>query len=289
MLGFARGGPRDGWAHRLTETAVIATSLLFVVWETTITRITADHALDGLERTVLLAYPIGDLAVVTMALVAVLNRRSRAMELAAVAAIAMAVGNGVYSYHQTESTFRTGSLSDLLWLAGLALFVLAGLRPDAGDATTDHVDLAGRSLLGYGPTLAALGVGVWRLVDGSGYDGVRSALIAGIGVAILANQLTSYAENSALHRSLRPPAGRSGQERAAVPAGGGRPGPRRADRRRRHRRSPSPAGAPARCWACRRRSSWAAGRRSSVHPDDEAAGSSAPSPPCSAARPRAAP
>ena len=32
---------------------------------------------------------------------------------------------------------------------------------------------------------------------------MRSALIAAIGVAILANQLTSYAENSTLHRSLR--------------------------------------------------------------------------------------
>ena len=119
----------------------------------------------------------------------------RALELAAIAAIALAVGNGIYGYHQTESTLRTGSLSDLLWLAGLCLLVLAGLHPDAGDAATEHLDLAGRSLLGYAPTLAALGVGVWRLVDGSGYDGVRSALIAGIGVAVLANQLTSYAEN----------------------------------------------------------------------------------------------
>ncbi len=203
VLGFGRTRPRDGWAHRLTETAVIATSLVFVVWETTVTRIADDQTFEGIDRVVMLAYPIGDLALVTMALVAVLNRRSRALELAAVAAIAIAVGNSIYGYHQTELTLRTGSLSDLFWLTGLVLLVLAGLCPDVGDAAADHVDLAGRSLLGYGPTLAALGVGIWRLVDGSGYDGVRSALIAGIGVAILANQLTSYAENSALHRSLR--------------------------------------------------------------------------------------
>ena len=77
------------------------------------------------------------MAVVTMALVAVLNRRSRSLELAAVGAIAIAIANGVYSYHQSESTFRTGSLSDLLWLVGLALLVLAGLRPDTGEAVTD--------------------------------------------------------------------------------------------------------------------------------------------------------
>ena len=39
-------------------------------------------------------------------------------------------------------------------------------------AVASQRDLAGRSLLGYGPTLAALGVGVWRIVEGSGYDGV---------------------------------------------------------------------------------------------------------------------
>ena len=176
---------------------------MFVIWETTITRIADDGALDGFERAVLLAYPIGDIAVVTMALVAVLTGAAAPSSWPPSAAIAMAVGNGIYGYHQIESTLRTG-LAVGSPVAGRSLVVRAR-RPALrrrGDAATDHLDLAGRSLLGYGPTLAALGVGIWRLVDGSGYDGVRSALIAGIGVAVLANQLTSYAENSALHRSL---------------------------------------------------------------------------------------
>ncbi len=204
LLGFGEGGwIGAGWLHRVTEAAVIATSLAFVFWETSLDTIVHDDSLSKLDRALLLAYPIGGVAVVTMALVAVLNRRSRSLELAAVGAIAIAIADGVYSLHQGETTFRTGSLSDLLWMVGLALIMLAGLRPSTGEAVTTRRDLAARSLLGYGPTLAALGVGVWRLVEGSSYDGVRSALIAAIAFAVLANQLTSYAENSALHRSLR--------------------------------------------------------------------------------------
>jgi diguanylate cyclase (GGDEF)-like protein/PAS domain S-box-containing protein len=203
VLGFGSGPAIGaGWLHRLTEAAVIATSLAFVFWETSLDTIAHDDALPSLDRALLLAYPIGAVAVVTAALVAVLNRRSRALELAALGAIAFAVADSLYSVHQGEATYQTGSVADLLWIVGLCLFLLAGLRPATAELVTRR-ELAGRSLLGYGPTLAALAVGVWRLVQGSSYDGVRSGLIAAIAFAVLANQLTSYAENSALQRSLQ--------------------------------------------------------------------------------------
>jgi diguanylate cyclase (GGDEF)-like protein/PAS domain S-box-containing protein len=205
-LGFGVGSKTaTGRLHRLTEAAVVATSLAFVFWETSLDTLIHDEAVPALDRALLLAYPIGAVAVVTAALVAVLNRRSRALELAALGAIAFAVADSLYSVHQGEATYQTGSVADLLWIAGLCLFLLAGLRPAMAttEALPSRRELAGRSLLGYGPTLAALAVGVWRLVQGSGYDGVRSGLIAAIAFAVLANQLTSYAENSALQRSLQ--------------------------------------------------------------------------------------
>jgi diguanylate cyclase (GGDEF)-like protein/PAS domain S-box-containing protein len=203
-LGFGSGGRhRVGWLHRFTEAAVIATSLVFVFWETSLARVFSDDVVRGLDRALLVAYPVGDIAVVTVALVAVLNRRSRSLEIAALGVVALAIGDAVYSLRQSDASFRTGSLSDLLWIAGLALITVAALRPDAPETARSRRETAARSLLGYGPTLAALGVGIYQLVGGGATsDGVRSVLIACIGGAVLINQLTAYAENSGLQRSI---------------------------------------------------------------------------------------
>ncbi len=203
-LGFdANLRPRVRWLHRLTEALVIASSLAFVFWEMSLAHVIEDDMVTGLDRALLIAYPVGDIAIVTMALVAVLNRRNRALEIAALGAVALAIGDNIYSLDQSQGTFHTGTLGDLLWILGLALITVAALRPDSIDATPTRQELAARSLLGYGPTLAALGVGIYELVDGTTTSyGVRSVLIACIGTAILANQLTAYAENSVLQRSI---------------------------------------------------------------------------------------
>jgi diguanylate cyclase (GGDEF)-like protein/PAS domain S-box-containing protein len=203
-LGFgANLRPRVRWLHRLTEALVIASSLAFVFWEMSLAHVVEDDVVTGLDRALLVAYPVGDIAIVTMALVAVLNRRNRSLEIAALGAVALAIGDSVYSLDQSQATFRSGTLGDLLWILGMALITVAALRPDSLDATPSRQELAARSLLGYGPTLAALGVGIYQLVDGnSTSDGVRSVLIACIGAAILANQLTAYAENAVLQRSV---------------------------------------------------------------------------------------
>jgi diguanylate cyclase (GGDEF)-like protein/PAS domain S-box-containing protein len=203
-LGFgANLRPRVRWLHRLTEAFVIASSLAFVFWELSLAHVFEDDVVTGLDRALLVAYPVGDIAIVTMALVAVLNRRNRSLEIAAVGAVALAIGDGVYTLYQSQQTFRTGTLGDLLWIIGMALITIAALRPDSIDATSSRQELAARSLLGYGPTLAALGVGIYQLVDGRpSTDGVRMVLIACIGGAILANQLTAYAENAVLQRSV---------------------------------------------------------------------------------------
>ena len=74
---------------------------------------------DFLDRALLVAYPVADIAIVTMALVAVLNRRNRSLEIAAVGAVALAIGDGVYSLNQSQATFHTGTLGDLLWIVGM--------------------------------------------------------------------------------------------------------------------------------------------------------------------------
>ncbi len=202
-LGFSSTGkPRVGLLHRLTEAAVIATSLLFVFWETSLSSVVQDDMVTGLDRALLIAYPLGDIAVVTMALVAVLNRRSRSLEIAALGAVSFAIADGIYSVHQSNASFRTGTESDLLWITGFALFALAALRPYQEDLPPSSREMAARSLLGYGPTLAALGVGIYQLSTAGNPDSGVRILIACIGAAVLANQLTSYAENSALHRSV---------------------------------------------------------------------------------------
>jgi diguanylate cyclase (GGDEF)-like protein/PAS domain S-box-containing protein len=203
-LGFgAHLRPRVRWLHRLTEALVIASSLAFVFWEMALAHVFEDDVVTGLDRALLVAYPVADIAIVTMALVAVLNRRNRSLEIAALGAVALAIGDVVYALNQSQGTFHTGTLGDLLWIIGMALFTVAAVRPERMDANPTRQELAARSLLGYGPTLAALGVAIYQLVDGSSMsDGVRSVLIACIGAAILANQLTAYAENAVLQRSV---------------------------------------------------------------------------------------
>jgi diguanylate cyclase (GGDEF)-like protein/PAS domain S-box-containing protein len=138
-----------------------------------------------------------------VALVAVLNRRSRAIELAAVGAILLGVADSIYAYEQHRGTFATGSVADVFWLSAFAFLALAGLCPEGRPSSTLGRDVAARSLLGYAPVLAAVGVGIWKLFDGSTTNGAGNVMIVAIGVAVLANQVSAYVENATLNRSLR--------------------------------------------------------------------------------------
>ena len=77
-----------------------------------------------------LAYPVGDLAVITVAVLVLTRARRgqrRTLRLLTVGAIAMALADSAFVYQTAHDTYRGGSIVDVGWIAGMLAIGVAGL------------------------------------------------------------------------------------------------------------------------------------------------------------------
>src|SRR5664279_3275650 len=166
------GGRHTDRLRTLLDAVVIGLSLFAISWVTSINQVASATTDDNgglLGLLVNLAYPCGDIVVLTMVLLGVSRWTDRASSLTAVAAAMalIAVSDGFYAYITASGAFDPGSVTGLGWIAGFGLIgcaALAGGRvpaPRAGSSfLTDPREgdqLAGRvGMLPYIPLAVAL-------------------------------------------------------------------------------------------------------------------------------------
>lgn len=197
---------------------VIATSLLVVVWVTTLRDIWASGAAEIHALLVTAAYPVGDVMLMTMVLlrVAGAERVRLRVLLPLVAGLgSFAVADVGYVISTTAGTYASGTLFDLGWVSGFLLMTVAAVvahpagslrQPltalDEGDQATPNLPAWGGLLLPYLSVLVAASALAGRL-DGHGTFTRTEIFFAGaLVLLVLGRQFAMLVDNRALLRAL---------------------------------------------------------------------------------------
>ena len=105
-------------------------------------------ALTGLQKTVAIAYPLGD--VLMLALLARLlapgTGRTRSVQLLTVGAVACLVSDAAFGAIQLYGTFHNGTVVDLGWALFYSAWGAAALHPSMATADRSGAQAAGRGL-----------------------------------------------------------------------------------------------------------------------------------------------
>jgi diguanylate cyclase (GGDEF)-like protein len=194
---------------------IVACALLFVSWVTVLGPTLASATGSWLERTIALAYPAGDVIVLTMVLVTCGRSDPAgrvAIGLSGLGFAAFALADSLFVYTSLRSDM-VSNLSNDAWVAGYLLIALGALhashRPPArvSELSRRTPERMGRSpmfLLPYVPVAVVLGLCVTEavvndpIVVGDAEFLIGTALI----VALLARQAFVILENGQLARSL---------------------------------------------------------------------------------------
>ena len=159
-----RGGDRAG----LLDGAILATGAVVVWWAFVLGPLVASSDPDPLSFAISVAYPIGDLLLIGLALGLVMTpgARSASFWLLVSNLFAVLVGDLVFGLQSVDGTYADGGVLDGVWLVAYTLFGMAALHPSMAvvfDPKPISVALLGRFrlvLLGIamlvGPTLLVI-------------------------------------------------------------------------------------------------------------------------------------
>ena len=124
------GGRHTDRLRTLLDAFIIGMSLFAISWATTINHVTSETDDAGLLGVLInLAYPCGDIVVLTIVLLGASRGTHERSSLTAVAAAMalIAVSDGFYAYLSASSAFDPGSVTGLGWIAGFGLIGCAAL------------------------------------------------------------------------------------------------------------------------------------------------------------------
>lgn len=201
------GGTRLSGARATLDGMVIAGSLLFMSWATVLGPAYRDTESSRFEWAVLLAYPLGDIVIATIGLVAlaqVRGRRRVPVLLVSLAMLALALADTGFAYLVQEGAYDTGSWIDAGWVGGFLLLAMAALWPAPPDFETEPRDVltTGQMLLPYVPLAAAAGTALGLATGDERLDWVLVVLGALLALLVLVRQLITLLENRRLTRDL---------------------------------------------------------------------------------------
>ena len=208
------GGQRSGRLRTLLDAFIIGMSLFTISWTTTISQLAVPtvYSSDPLGTVINLAYPCGDVVVLTMVILSVSRRTARRASITAVAGAMglIAISDAFYFYLTLQDDYDAGSLVGLGWVAGFGLIACAALASEPSSTVVDAEDPdgAGRllgaraaSALPYIPLVMALVVvGIQRVE--SGPDQVNGLLLIATFLGVLARQYLTIRDNAVLTRHL---------------------------------------------------------------------------------------
>ena len=193
----------------LLDGLLISTALLLVSWVSVLGPLAHTSADSVLDKIILIAYPVGDIATVT--LVAYVGLRMRATgvhpgvpyHVIGLALASFAFADSGYAYLSLTDSYASGSVIDCGWLCGFtALFVAAVAPSDRPARETSPETRPLGMLLPYLILLVSVVVSlIITRVSGrpdSVGPGIRSSLI----VLLIARQVLTLQENSRLTRHL---------------------------------------------------------------------------------------
>ncbi|WP_433221348.1 diguanylate cyclase domain-containing protein [Dactylosporangium sp. CS-047395] len=204
-----------GLGHRgvraLLDGLIITGSLLVVSWILLAGPLFAAGGATWLEETVTLAYPLGDVAIASLAFIALAHGRRpdrSALALVGFGMIGLAVADSGYAIMTQLSAWNTSTLANAGWIVGFMLVAHGAARGGAATGARDGQLSAAWLALPYLPLAIAIGASV-ALIFTRGSAGpfvaiVFVAIVDALLIAlVVARQMVALRDNAALTARLQ--------------------------------------------------------------------------------------
>jgi diguanylate cyclase (GGDEF)-like protein len=203
--GPARSGPR--MRSSLTDALVVATSLLLLSWTVVLSQVWA-HGEGGAPAVLVgMAYPVGDVVLVTLALLLLIRGGAQRPLLLLVAGLtALVIADSAFVYAWANGTYAAGNISSVAWVAGFALLGLAGLsgnRERHQTAVSRPVPAIVLAALPYLPLLVVGGLFLASVLQGRVMSRPQAVLAVVLFALVIARQVRALADNRGLLTTLR--------------------------------------------------------------------------------------
>jgi len=197
-----------GLLRTVLDGLATASSLLVVSWALILSTIFRGESALG-SKLILLAYPAGDVVVITIVLSAISRarkgseRQMRSLQLLCVGLSALAISDSGFAYMTASSSYASGNVIDLGWFAGFAIVAAAALghHDEVAMATEDVPASRGALLLPYIPVVVAAATSVTLAVRGD-LDAVVAGATAVLLLLLMLRQVLTLLENVSLTRNL---------------------------------------------------------------------------------------
>ena len=201
---------RDSLAVELAsavDALIVACSLFTVSWTLVVDGLYDSSAQGGWTLAISLAYPIGDIVLVTLAVYVSLRARSwarRSILLLTFGFVLNSFADSSFTYLTTTGRYETGNPIDALWLAGFLVIGLAALS-QSREPVTGRLQLPASPVGGLAAT-AAISVALIVLVStrlAQPLDAVTAVAVLVIAALLLARWLVSWVSNRAADTKQR--------------------------------------------------------------------------------------
>jgi signal transduction histidine kinase len=198
-------------ARTLLDGLLIASSLLFASWALVLGPAYHAGGESLLPRMIGLAYPIGDLVLLTIAFSVLARTRGRAIvqpALLTLTIVAMGVADSAFAYLAGKGTYATGEWLDLGWLVAWLCLGVVALRPAPAELLRDDDDEDrpiswSRFSLPYVPPAIAFVTGIAIQVVRGQLEPFLVFDAAAIVLFVVARQVIANIENQRLHQRVR--------------------------------------------------------------------------------------
>ncbi len=196
-----------GRVRTLMDGLMVATSLLLCSWIIVLGPVFRAGADSFGVQMISLAYPIGDVIVITLVLYTWLRARHLhrhlpvSLPLVGSGLLAFAISDSGFTYLTTIGAYSSGNVIDIGWFAGFVLMLVAALWPEPAEAANSEQDLTSRplgNLLPYCAVSVALLTSVVELVRTGQMDVVVSWIRTTLMILLVARQILTMVENQAL-------------------------------------------------------------------------------------------
>ena len=200
------GFGRHRRSRALLDGLLVAASLFVLSWVTALGQVYAAGADSTFATVVSMAYPVGDLLLMTLTLVVVAHARPDArngLSLLAAGFAALSVGDSGFAYLTATGQYQTGNLVDAGWVTGFLLLAFAAAVPEPEyEPRLSEVTSRAALLLPYAPAVVALVITTYR-VRSTHHDDISLLAAALIVLILLIRQMLVLDENRRLTTAVR--------------------------------------------------------------------------------------
>ena len=134
-----------GRIRTVLDGIIIGGSLLLISWLAVLGRVFDSDASGMLSKTISLAYPLGDVVVVTIVLYVILRARESqrkvpvALVLVGCGLVALAVSDSGFAYLTATDSYSSGNFIDTGWFVGFLMILMAARTPAARRGDQDDL------------------------------------------------------------------------------------------------------------------------------------------------------